>query len=436
MRRGIVFVGGAGRQFLNQSATVVADRIARAVQDKLGETLPFTFRIRLESDVYQLAQDTTLDIASIEVAKGGAWEPVLDVLEVKYLSHFTERFSRLPPLARILKAFSLVGQTNVCTFRARRSGEFNKVEHRQEGLNKLDQIQAAWLGAVMLATIGAMVYWLIVGVTAVFGVPALFNVSIDAIVGLFTGDRTVKTRSFLTIIAIAVLLLVATALQKTYVTVLDQMGIDSFSAMEYWLDDRRFVAAQNAVLEAIDFAYGKGYPVIDLLSFSLGAVLATDVIYPRRARERVWVPPVAIENWITLGYPYDIVRLAHPALFSQREEPVIPFKRWINLAVQDDFLGTTFTQGDGRGIRVRNRTQPIAPDVNPKPFAPEHRVGADRRDWVTPMRRAGNHHIYWNGEDARASTCFSLLVDMKAAGWAEDVVSLFCKSQPRPAGPS
>jgi hypothetical protein len=406
---------------MDQSAALVADRIARSLQDKLRDEQPFSYRIRVETDAHCLAPDIGLDIASIEVAKGDAWEPVLDILEVKYLRRFARRFERLPPLVRAMKAFWLLVRTAINIGCARRAARTTKANQPQGAPNRLDRIQAVLLQLVTMAAIGSMVYWLVVGAVAVLGVPAAFNVGFDVLLGAFGTGRTAEAKSVWMIIVIAVFLVLAAALRKTFFESLDRSAVESFATMEYYLDDRRYLAAPNAILDAIDFATKRGYGTVDLLSFSLGAVLTTDAIFPRRVREQVWSPPLAIENWITLGYPYDLTRWSRPDYFDERQPAIVDFRRWINVVVQDDFLGTTFTEGDGRGIRVSHCSHARAPDVNPKPFEPESRVRAGRRDWFVPLRRFVNHQMYWDDEDARAPTCFAALVDAEAAGWTTEV---------------
>lgn len=425
MTKGIVYVGGSGRHVINQSAEVVADRIARTLQDKLRDEQPsFSYRIRVETDAHCLAPDIGLDIASIHIAKGDAWEPALDILEVKYLPRFTKRFKVLPPLARALKALWLFGRSainKICT------------KHHKGVFDRLDRIQATWLTLINLLAIGSVFYWLVVGAVAVFGVPAAFGVGFEDIVGLFGAGRTAEAKSVWTIIVIAVFLVFAVALRRT-IESWEQSAVESFAAMEYQLDDRRFLAAPNAILDAIDFATKRGYATVDLLSLSLGAVLATDAIFPRRTREQVWSPPLKIANWITLGYPYDLIRWSFPDYFADREPAVVEFSHWINVVVKDDFLGTKFTKDDGRIGVVDRLSHAQLPDLNPDPFKTEGAVERGWLDRVVPLRRAFNHRIYWDDENARAPTCFAAVIDAKDAkgakvvGWATEVLAVMKKT--------
>ncbi len=84
------------------------------------------------------------------------------------------------------------------------------------------------------------------------------------------------------IITVTVFLVLAAAFRKVIIEPLEQLAVEVFAFMDYQLDDRRFLAAPNAILDAIDYASKRGYESVDLLSLSLGAVLATDAIFPRR----------------------------------------------------------------------------------------------------------------------------------------------------------
>jgi hypothetical protein len=64
VKRGIVYVGGGGADFVDQSASLVADRIARSLRDKVKER-PISYRVSLEADAARIAPDINLDIAAV-----------------------------------------------------------------------------------------------------------------------------------------------------------------------------------------------------------------------------------------------------------------------------------------------------------------------------------------------------------------------------------
>jgi hypothetical protein len=420
--RGIVYVGGANRHLIDQSGALLADRIARSLQNNIKDSQPFSFRVRVSVDAHRLAPDIGLDIASIEVKKGDAWEPAIDILEVKYLARFTKRFVELPALARALRACWLVIRSAGVSLRRAIGPTAASPGPPPTPAGRLDRAQAVWLYIVRLAIIGAVGYWFVVGAIAVLGVPSVFDVSLKDILQSFPPDNPKKVSSASAAILAALVLLLGRTLRKTVIEPVEQSAAETFAALEYQLDDRHQVATPNAILDAIDFAADKGYAAVDLLSFSLGALLAIDAVFPRKASQRAALPQrVKIENCITIGYPYDLIRSSFGDYFTQRQPAAVPFGRWVNLVVRDDFLGTAFSDGDRRGIFVLGSSDPVRPDVNLELSNPPGRVEPGPLDRIVPGRRTINHQIYWDDENPRAMTCFELLVHEASIGWAKAV---------------
>jgi len=421
MTKGIVYVGGSSRHLMDQSAEIVADRIARSIQCQLQDGDSFSYRVHVDRDVHRLAPDISLDIASIEITSDGKWKRVIDVLEVNYLSRFIKSFAQLPPLARVFRALWLIIRstiTRVCEQnRARSAG----MRNFKGALLPRDLMQATWLTIVTLVTIGSVVFWLVVGLTAVFGIPSFFSLEFDDLIRIFRDESKVDVQSPV-ILSVSLLLIIARVFRKVVIDPLDQLAVEVFAFTDYQLDDRRFLATPNAILDAIDFAANRGYATVDLLSLSMGAVLSTDAIFARGFRKSKGSQPLVIENWITLGYPYDLIRWSYPRYFDRRQPPIIDIRgHWINVAIQDDFLGTTFDKDEeGRGIRVTNHQDVYMPDINTL-FEPASRwKRGGKKDFVIPLRRVVNHRIYWDDEDARAPTCFDAFVGEELTGWSTE----------------
>lgn len=387
--RGVVYVGGAGRHLMDQSARVVADRIARAVERNLTEATSASYRVRLEKDACFLAPDISLDVASIEFATCKGWEPTLDVLEVKYLNRFARTFAPLSPLARAARALWVLYRFRRAKLRSSRMA----TGAEQPGLTPEDRNQARWLDLVALGTIGSVAYWLVIGMAALG-----FSIVLEEIAGWM-------------VIPAALLLVLAEAVRKPFLEPFDRWAIEAFAGAEYQIDDKRFLAVPNAILDAIAYARQRNYGAVDLLTFSLGSLLATDTIFPRGERGPTCAPGLTIDNWITIGLPYDLIRHHLPAYFENRQPPRVRYSNWINVVVQDDFLGTAFRAGDHRGIRVSDVEAPYAPNDPVKPLMLSgYRPSDTKQDRWRPLRRVINHRIYWDDEDARAPSCFDLIV--------------------------
>lgn len=424
MRRGIVYVGGGSRHFLDQSAAVVADRIARCLLQKLRPNEALSYRINVEAGVRLLSSDIELDIATIEIAKGEEWKPVIDILEVNYLSHFTQRFEALPPIMRALKAISLMARSLEKGIR-RKWALFlsEKSDRSSETFPSQDRAQASWMSAVTVGVIGSVIYWLVTGLAILFAMPTFHLSDLFSFVSGEAGQVGGKGADLgKSALLIAVLLILAESFRKAAVAPWDRWATESFASMEYQLDERRFLAIPNAILDAIEFASQRRYSGVDLLSFSLGTIWATDTIFPRRERPCTWSPRRTVHNWITIGFPYDFIVWSNPGYFSMRAQPTVEVHRWINIVVQDDFIGTDFTRGEKRGITVQGFEEARTPDINPSPLRPPRQVSASWQDYIHPLRRTLNHRIYWDDEDARAPTCFTEVLD--AVEWDEEVRAL------------
>jgi hypothetical protein len=401
MRRGVVYLGGAGRHLMDQTAMVVADRIARSIQHKLKGESQASYRVRLESDVSTLAPDITLDIASIACAKPGGWEPAIDILEVKYLDRFARTFAPLSPLARAARALWVLYRFSLA--KAKRSCA--RAEDGQPKLSREDELQAQWLNCVALGTIGSIFYWVAIGVVAALGL----SIAVNAITSWM-------------IIPAVLILVFAEAARKPIFEPFDRWSIETFAGAEYQLNDKRFLAVQNAILDAIVYAHQRDYGAVDLLTFSLGSLLATDAIFPRHERKKISSSGLDVDNWITIGHPYDLIRYYLPNYFDMRQPPCVHYDNWINIVVKDDFLGTHFRPGDNRGIRLCDSEDRYAPDDPVDALPLEGLRQACRKQDRLWLRRIINHRIYWDDEDSRAPTCFDTVVDR--AHWMKGVEAI------------
>jgi hypothetical protein len=431
VKRGIVYVGGGGADFVDQSASLVADRIARSLRDKVKER-PISYRVSLEADAARIAPDINLDIAAVQVMKSDVWETVLEVLEVKYQPRFVGRFARFSPLQRAWMALQLLVRSVLASGRARWRA---RTAHSGQGMlsRRLDRLQWFWLSVVRLLALLSLAYWIFVGAFALFAGLGFSTADILGAIGATPKPKGTEIKS--ATIYIAMILVVVTIIRYALIDWLDRLGIEAFAALEYQLDDSRYLAATNALLDGIEFAARRDYGKLDLLSFSFGTIIAADAIFPRRKRNSVWSPPLAIDHWITVGFPYDMVVSYLPGYFSGRQAATIDVRRWINIVAEDDFLSTRFSDGDGRGIRAGGGSHLRAPDLNPTPVDSERRITAGWLDAFILLRRIGNHRIYWDDEDARARTCFDRVVDETAAGWTTEVLAMLSGEPARAATP-
>lgn len=413
MARGVIYLGGSGRHLIDSSIDVVADRVARSLRAAIWETgqVEVQLRLQLKRDVQVVAGGIGLDSASIEVRCGESWEQVLEILEVKFLPRFTQRVARLAPIGRALQALLITGKWMARTGPAWLARVIRR--GRAPEYSGLDRTQAFMMFIVALATAGSLVYWVFIGLVLWL-----------EFVGLQDIDFGIKGTVG------AVLVILASAVHKIHIEPLDQWAIDAFSFTDYQLDDSAYLDVAAAIADAVDFASSRGYTGLDLLGYSLGAILATDAIYPRAQRNPVWAPPRMIDHWVTVGYPFDELRASLPGYFSDRACSRLQVRKWINIVTRHDFMGTYFTPDRPRGIALARSEVVKSPDVNPPPLSNPRLVTPGWRDLI-PRRRTINHR-YWDDRDPCAPTCFALVA--QETGWLEELRSLIRAPQGRPPG--
>lgn len=413
LQRGIVYVAGSNQHIFNQAAGIVADRIARSLEHHIGRETPFRHRITIRHDVCHFSLDIPIDIASIEVAKGvegETWTQFIDVIELKYLPRLVKWFSDLSPPAQAAWAlwrtlrYTLRAPWVWARRRLQKDGDAAVEGH----LDKLNKAQTRFLGLVKLVSMGAIIYWLLVAAASMLSVNELFNLNSEAVKKWFTWIAPIAVGFALVRLAL-----------KDCVDTHVRRAIDDYSAGEYYANHRRFAAIPNALLDAVLYTKDQGYGKVDLMSFSLGAVLSADAIHPKD--KRLWSRAPVVTNWITIGYPYDVIEWINPGYFRGRNEEVLTVTTWINVVVEDDFLASDFQQSPQRGIRLAQSGRVRSPDRNVF-FKPERRKERSLLDWFIPFRRVANHSLYWDDQDARASTCFDKVVI--EAGWADDLRSM------------
>jgi hypothetical protein len=141
---------------------------------------------------------------------------------------------------------------------------------------------------------------------------------------------------------------------------------------------------------------------IHLVGFSFGSLVAIDTVYPQSK------PPTPrigrLSTLVTLGCPFDLVRILLPHYFEQRLGPGDARPHWLNIYDPIDLLGSNF-RDDGkvepasRGVEIVGAIEPSCPDLN-LPWNGNQRLGAVTGLMLASLRV---HAQYW-GKDPQADT--------------------------------
>ncbi len=404
MKHAVIYVPGSNQHMLAQSLLVVAERIAACLKAERADL--DDVRVTLVKGDLHLGE-ASADRVTLEGLADGTWRELVDLYEANYLEAFVARFTEQSSLERAFSAIRIF---------AGNLGQLGLIfTGRSKGL--LDRLQGAFLTSLTIFLALYLVYWSAVAAAAVFGIEAMFEQDASR-----TGFYAAALAAGSTALGFAF---------KTWVAKLERSAIEFYALCEYIKDDTIFAESQAMVRDGVVALRRKGYERVDMLCFSMGCLIAGDTLYPRRAGLRRTSDQ--IDDWITVGYPYDLVKVAYPGYFDDRQAPAVTHATWWNVTEGSDFLGSNFRNDDDNGPPAEDSGIFFKGGLQARParnfyFAPPK--PAVKRSWldaIVPFRRVSNHGLYWDAHDPFASSCFAPLVQ---AGFCNPPIA---KSPPTPA---
>ena len=160
---------------------------------------------------------------------------------------------------------------------------------------------------------------------------------------------------------------------------------------------------------------GNPYRHVHLMAFSFGSVIALDALFPPgRKPER---PFGAIHTLITIGCPFDFVRMLWGSYFDVRREYIEDQpKCWLNVFSPVDALASNFRNDQEVGeanINIRAEAATTGSDV-PVPANVPFSEGFDlsQLSWWSTLSLVGlrAHSMYWGPPSDTDVSCFNQLV--------------------------
>lgn len=395
MKHAVVYVPGSTQHLLPQSLAVVADRLAMALKTERPDL--DDVRITHTSGALSLGE-ASADMARLEGLSAGQWGELVDVYEVNYLETFVKRFTARSSFERAVGAIRV--------FVANRSVLGRILTGKTKRF--LDRLQGAFLALLVVFLAAYLVYWVAVataGVATALSLGDLLKAADEAPIAnaAQAGEGPVHQKVALGAAILVAVMTLAKLAVRSVVTQLERSAIEFYAICEYVRDEGPFRACHAMVRNAVVAARREGYERVDLMSFSLGSIIVGDTIFPRSASLRA--TPDAVDAWVSIGYPYDIVKAAYPAFFDRGASQALTLGYWWNVTEGEDFLGSNFRfdhkQGapdpalgivcDG-GCRGPDQNIYFAPYKDARPSS-----------WLdfVPFTRVSNHGLYWNPKDYR-----------------------------------
>lgn len=276
---------------------------------------------------------------------------ILDIYEFSYLDSLTKHYRDKNILLQAMRLFVLL-IANL----PRLLGAF-RGKRQKTASEKLQYIIAT---GVLSLLVGYLVLLAVAVVDTVLQIPqiqALTTPSATASAssteatsqaGQPNTNQTSPTRVGITFAQLLVILIAAI---EVFFPNMKQMFIEAavtwISMIDYLESGARSQALSGQLLALIDHISSRGYRKIHIVAYSFGTILALDNLFPTgripgtRMRE--------IDTLITIGCPFDLIRVFWPDYFAERTALENVPKSWINVYSPVDVMASNFRNDPGVG---------------------------------------------------------------------------------------
>jgi hypothetical protein len=199
------------------------------------------------------------------------------------------------------------------------------------------------------------------------------------------------------------------------------------SATDYLAAEWYLRAGTGAKRVAGDFAGvveaivdGGQHGRIDVVSYSLGSIVAMNELFPASEPLPSGHAVASVNTLVTVGCPFDVVRLLLPRYFKERRPLEGVPQKWLNVYAPDDILGSNF-RNDGKvgppEDQVLKASSSTATAVQmPAPENIPYLPGGVPAGGG-PLAGFRVHGSYW-GDGTGEETCWNVLVDRLYGGHA------------------
>lgn len=150
----------------------------------------------------------------------------------------------------------------------------------------------------------------------------------------------------------------------------------------------------------------KDYDQVTVMAYSFGTMVALDTIFPMTGATSFRVAD-KITNLVTIGCPFDFVRLYWKSYFAEREYKSSTIKNWYNVYSTTDILSSNFRKDNKEGAADRSVTDmAIVPTNLPFNVLPKKRFNPIGFIMLSGIRA---HGMYWE-DQLNSASCLTTLV--------------------------
>lgn len=407
----IIFIPGLGNQFIDQSFENIARRIALAFE-RQAKTPQSKFDVKITNESFKfgnrpkkqspMATILRKDWKNNEDSEDNSQPvPLIDFYELEYHSSLSEDYQSPNILINTLRLIGAIF-INIPNLISLFFGKQRKAKTLTEKLQVLY--------AIFVLTF-IIVYTVI-----------LLAASLDIISNIFfkTNNGNLLTNlsiynwlknSTAIVIIVAIIELFQPNIKEIFtLTVIQYVG--SVDYLSLGINRNILIGKLTDLVEQI--AEKPDYENIHLIAYSFGTIVAIDTIFPlgRMPTERF----NSLNTLVTIGCPFDLIRLVWPNYFARREGLANIPKRWLNVYSPVDIIASNF-RNDNRNDEADKTIEPIniiSPQQKTKPENIIYSEGLDINDfslikWLTLMGIRA-HTMYWEKTFQSEISCFDILI--------------------------
>jgi hypothetical protein len=224
------------------------------------------------------------------------------------------------------------------------------------------------------------------------------------------------TISQVIIIAIAVIDVFYPNLKQSFT----DAAVDYICLIEYFSMGSRHQTLGGQLTALIDHVASGEYRHLHLVGFSFGTIIAIDNLYPslRVPVERY----KRIHTLVTIGCPYDLIRVFWPKYFDGREAIENVPKAWINIYSPIDVMGSNFSNRPGvqepnfeKAVDLRKGGEKIQPSHS-FPYVkgrPKEKLSFFNLITLVGLQA---HTTYWEKEFESEDTAYTIIIKQMYTG--------------------
>jgi hypothetical protein len=398
--KAIIYLPGLGVSITDQPVESITQRLRQAI-DINNPDGKKKYDIEMRKATFGYNNELTTNVCTI--LEDG--KRVTDVFEYSYAKELTDRFEKQNMLFKTLELLMTLLVNSWSVLKGITTGT---------GLSKKDKLQTLYVIAILTVIT-------LFGVILISSLPAFIaqstklteNATLKQFINTTQIGGFIKTcfawmiddSGFL--VGLMASLYVLMPNFRDYITGLATEFICIINYFNYGERNLSLAGKFELLLEHIE-ENESDYEEVIVMSYSFGSLIALDSLFPTTNNPSVRVKQ-RISAFITIGCPYDFVRVYWQDYYANRENKCVNLKLWINVANSVDVLSSNFRNdgklepadqsvGSIKSLLPTNIYYNIAPSLTLNFFSGVMLLGI----------RA--HRMYWD-ESPFTASCFNNIVE-------------------------